>query len=260
MILDDIVKAVNIRIEKDKELIPFPKMKEMAERLNKHTGFPFEKALHSKDISFICEIKKASPSKGIIDKEFPYLAIAKEYEHALASCISVLTETEYFQGSDQYLTEIRKEVSLPLLRKDFIVDAYQIYQSKVIGADCILLICSLLDENSLKEYLELCDKLGLSTLVEAHDEMEIIQAVKCKARMIGVNNRNLKTFEVDINNSVRLRKLVPPNTLFIAESGITSSQDIEVLRNANVNGVLIGEILMRAKDKAEILRNLRGFK
>ncbi|MDF2803299.1 MAG: trpC [Anaerocolumna sp.] len=259
MILDNIVNSVKLRIEKDKEFIPLSKMKIMAESLSKDTGFPFENALKSKDISFICEVKKASPSKGIIDDDFPYLTIAKEYEDAMASCISVLTEPEYFKGSDRYLTEIRQVVSLPLLRKDFIIEPYQIYQSKVIGADCVLLICSLLENKKLEEYLELCNELGLSALVEAHDEEEVKRAVACKSRIIGVNNRDLKTFQVDINNSVRLRKLVPQSTLFIAESGIKNSQDIDVLRSANVNGVLIGETLMRADNKVETLKQLRGI-
>lgn len=258
MILDTIMEAVLLRIEQDKERVPFDKMRDLVLELNNDTGFPFEMALKNQDISFICEVKKASPSKGIIDEEFPYTTIAKEYEAAGASCISVLTEPAFFKGCDSYLTEIRQVVSLPLIRKDFIVDPYQIYQSKVIGADCILLICAILDESKLKEYLELCNQLGLSVLVEAHDEEEVLKAIACNARIIGVNNRDLKTFHVDINNSVSLRKLVPLDTLFIAESGIQSALDIEVLRNANVNGVLIGETLMRAKDKALMLKELRG--
>lgn len=258
MILDTIMEAVTLRIKKDKERIPLSKMTALAESLNKDTGFPFEKALKNKNIDFICEVKKASPSKGIIDEDFPYLTIAKEYEAAGAACISVLTEPEFFKGSDSYLTEIRQVVSLPLLRKDFIVEPYQIYQSKVIGADCILLICSLLEENKLARYLELCNELGLSALVEAHNEEEVRKAIACKARIIGVNNRDLKTFQVDLNNSLRLRRLVPENTLFIAESGIKSAEDIEVLRKAKIDGVLIGETFMRAKDKGQMLKELRG--
>lgn len=259
MILNSIVEAVKLRILKDMEKIPLLEMKSMAENLNKDTEFPFEKAIKKKDMSFICEIKKASPSKGVIAEAFPYLTIAKEYEDALASCISVLTEPDFFLGSDQYLTQIRQEVSLPLLRKDFIIEPYQIYQSKVIGADCILLICSLLDDKSLIKFMELSEELGLSVLVEAHDEEEVCRAVNCKARMIGVNNRDLKTFQVDINNSIKLRKLVPDNILFIAESGITSAQDIDMLRSANVNGVLIGETLMKTKDKRAMIRELRNL-
>ncbi len=258
MILDTIMEAVTLRIKTDKEKLPLSKMTALAESLNKDTGFPFEKALKNKNIDFICEVKKASPSKGIIDEEFPYLTIAKEYEAAGAACISVLTEPEFFKGSDTYLTEIRQVVSLPLLRKDFIVEPYQIYQSKVIGADCILLICSLLEENKLTRYLELCNELGLSALVEAHNEEEVRKAVACKARIIGVNNRDLKTFQVDLNNSIRLRRLVPEDTLFIAESGIKSAEDIEVLRKAKIDGVLIGETFMRAKDKGQMLKELRG--
>ncbi len=259
MILDSIVEAVKLRIEKDMEKISLLEMKSMAENLNHETGFPFELALGKEDIGFICEIKKASPSKGIIAEVFPYLTIAKEYEKAFASCISVLTEPDFFLGSDQYLTQIRQEVSLPLLRKDFIIDPYQIYQSKVMGADCILLICALLDDVTLTKFLELSEHLGLSALVEAHDEEEVNKAVKCKAKIIGVNNRNLKTFQVNINNSIRLRKLVPDHILFVAESGITSAQDIDDLRRAKVNGVLIGETLMKTKDKEAMIRELRGI-
>lgn len=260
MILDTIMGAVALRIEKDKKKVPLSKMAAMAERLKKDTGFPFEKALKPQNnIHFICEVKKASPSKGIIDKDFPYLTIAKEYENAGAACISVLTEPEFFKGNDSYLTEIRQKVTTPLLRKDFITEPYQIYQSKVIGADCILLICSLLEEKELKKHLELCDALGLSALVETHNEEEVKKAVDCKARIIGVNNRDLKTFQVDIHNSIRLRKLVPENILFIAESGIQNAHDIKELKNANVNGVLIGETLMRVKDKYKMLMDLKGL-
>lgn len=259
MILETIINAVKVRVEKDKEAIPYSAMKSMAENLSSTTkDFPFEKAFCTNNMHFICEIKKASPSKGVIDEVFPYLKIAKEYEDASATCISVLTEPDFFKGSEIYLTEIKRAVSIPLIRKDFIIDPYQIYQSKVIGADCILLICSILDDNELTQYLHLCDDLGLSVLVEAHDEKEVHRAVNCRARMIGVNNRDLRTFQVDINNSIRLRKLVPENIIFIAESGISTNQDIKALKEANVNGVLVGETLMRAKNKSKMLEELRG--
>lgn len=258
MILDKIAAAAKVRIEQDKNNITFDTMKHLAQAINQNTGFPFEKAITEKGIHFICEVKKASPSKGIIAEDFPYTEIARDYEEAGASCISVLTEPDFFKGSDVYLTEIRQLVSIPVLRKDFILDPYQIYQAKVIGADCILLIASLLPEDTIREYIKLCDSLGLSALVEAHDEREIVSAVLAGARMIGVNNRNLKTFEVDISNSERLRKLVPEHILFVAESGIKSCSDIEQLRNAKVNAVLIGETLMKSPDKKKMLQELRG--
>lgn len=222
-------------------------------------AFAFEKALRGPDIGFICECKKASPSKGLIAPDFPYLEIAGAYEEAGAACISVLTEPKWFLGSNAYLREIAAQVGIPCIRKDFTVDEYMIWEAKTLGADAVLLICSLLSKQQLREYREICDELGLSALVEAHDEEEITAAVEAGARIIGVNNRNLKDFRVDVHNSERLRRLVPPQILFVAESGIKSAQDIEVLRRANVNGVLIGETLMRAPDKRAMLDQLRGI-
>ncbi len=221
-------------------------------------AFPFERALKGNDIAFICEVKKASPSKGIIDEAFPYLEIAREYEKAGASAISVLTEPDWFLGSDKYLKEIRKEVKIPILRKDFTVDPYQIYEAKLIGADAVLLICALLDEARLKEYITIAHGLGLSALVEAHTEIEVQMALAAEARVIGVNNRNLKTFEVDINTSVKLRDLVPRHIPFVSESGISTAEDVARLRDNKVNGVLIGESFMRSKNKKERLAELRG--
>ena len=258
MILDKIAAATRARIAEDMIKIPLEAMIEMAEQRNKDTGFPFEAALKKGDIHFICEVKKASPSKGVIAESFPYVEIAREYEKAGASCVSVLTEPAFFLGSDSYLTEIKDTIHLPVLRKDFILEPYQIYQAKAIGADCILLICSLLEEETIQDYIRLCDSLGLSALVEAHDEEEVAAAVRAGARLLGVNNRNLKTFEVDIRNSERLRRLVPEDILFVAESGIQSPEDINTLRKAKVNAVLIGETLMRSKDKKKMLEELRG--
>ena len=259
MILDDIAAATRKRIAQEKSLLSYDVIKMKAESMENKTGFPFEEALKIGDIHFICEVKKASPSKGVIAEDFPYLQIAMEYEKAGASCISVLTEPDFFKGSNSYLTEIKEKVTIPVLRKDFTIDPYQIYQAKVLGADCILLICTLLDKETIKQYIEICDQLGLSALVEVHDEEELKDAISAGARMIGVNNRNLKTFEVDIRNSERLRRLVPEHILFIAESGIKTSSDIDVLRQAKVNGVLIGETLMRSEDKEKMLKNLRGI-
>lgn len=257
MILDKLAASTRLRVEEDKKKISPDKMKEQALAMPKG-AFAFENRLKKPGIHFICEVKKASPSKGVIAEEFPYLQIAKEYEAAGGDCISVLTEPEYFLGKDEYLAEIKQEVTIPVLRKDFTVDEYQIYQAKTLQADCILLICSLLSEEEIRKYIGICDELGLSALVETHDEEEIQMAVRAGARMLGVNNRNLKTFEVDIHNSERLRALVPSDILFVAESGIKTRSDIEVLERANVNGVLIGETLMRSPDKKAELDKLRG--
>lgn len=258
MILNKLAASARRRVVRKKVRIPPDVMKKAARELNNDTGFPFEKALQTPDINFICEIKKASPSRGVIAPDFPYLHIAREYEQAGAAAISVLTEPEYFQGWDEYLTEIRKAVSLPLLRKDFTVDIYQIYEAKTIGAAAVLLICALLDTPTIREYIAVCNELGLSALVETHDEWEVESALAAGARIIGVNNRNLKDFTIDFNNSLKLRKLVPADILFVAESGIRTAADIEVLRQGKVNGVLIGEALMRSPDKPQMLAELRG--
>ncbi|MDE7266817.1 MAG: indole-3-glycerol phosphate synthase TrpC [Lachnospiraceae bacterium] len=261
MILDDLAKATRERVEKKKKEVPFDAVKEKALQLAKSEGafaFPFEKAIQKEGMSFICEVKKASPSKGIIAEDFPYLDIARDYENAGADCISVLTETDYFKGDDRFLREINDAVSIPTIRKDFIIDPYMIYEAKCLGASCVLLIAALLDTDTIREYKAVCDELGLSALVEAHDEKELESAVKAGARMIGVNNRDLKTFTVDINNSIRLRNLVPRELLFVAESGIQTAEDIEALRQAGVDGVLIGETLMRSSDKKAMLDELKG--
>lgn len=260
-ILDILADTARERVKKDKESVSFEEMKALAKAkeciTDRTKGFPVEQALKQEGISFICEVKKASPSKGLIAEDFPYVEIAKAYEEAGADCISVLTEPSKFLGSDAYLEEIVREVKTPVLRKDFTVDAYQIYQAKVLGASMVLLICALLDEETVREYIGICDELGLSALVEVHDEEEIAMAVRAGARIIGVNNRNLKDFTVDVNNSGRLRKLVPPHVLFVAESGIKSAEDIRALKEAGVNGVLIGETLMKSSNKKAMLDELR---
>ncbi len=261
MILDDIVAKTRERVARDIEVTNLDTMIELAKKTkNKLSPFAFEKALQGKDIGFICEVKKASPSKGIIAQDFPYIQIAKDYERAGAACISVLTEPDFFCGSDEYLRNIKQVVNIPIIRKDFIIDKYQIYQAKVIGADCVLLICSILDRKTLEEYISICNALSLSALIEVHDEDEVKMALEAGARLIGVNNRNLKDFTVNINNSMSLRKLVPDDVVFIAESGIKVAKDIKELRSGNVNGVLVGETLMRADDKARQLNILRGTK
>lgn len=257
-ILEDIAAYTKIRIVQDKAITSMRAIKYQALSRNLDTGFPLEQALRKKEMSFICECKKASPSKGVIAEEFDYLTIAKEYEEAGATAISVLTEPKWFLGKNQFLQEITSEVSIPCLRKDFVVDEYMIYEAKVFGAAAVLLICAILPEKTLKKYIEICDSLGLSALVEAHDEEEIAMALRCGARIIGVNNRNLKDFSVDMENSERLRSLVPKDVLFVAESGIRTKEDVELLRKAGVNGVLIGETLMRAADKKAMIAALRG--
>ncbi len=222
-------------------------------------SFSFENALKKPELSFICECKKASPSKGLIAPDFPYLRIAKEYENAGADCISVLTEPKWFLGSSEYLREIAAEVKIPCLRKDFIVDEYMIYEAKLLGASAVLLIASILGEEQLKEYKEICDTLGLSALFEAHNESEVQTALNAGARIIGVNNRNLRDFSVDTDNSRKLRSLIPQDVLFVSESGVTSADDIRALREIGADAVLIGETLMKAPDKKQKLMELKGM-
>lgn len=258
MILEEIAARTVQRVAEEKAAVPLSEMKKRAEAMDANTGFPFRKALSGDEISFICEVKRASPSKGLIAPDFPYLDIAKDYERAGASAISCLTEPFWFKGRDEYLAEISNAVTIPVLRKDFTVDEYMIYQAKTLGASAVLLICSILSKEQLSEYLGIAHSLGLSALVEAHDEDEVRTALSVGAGIIGVNNRDLRTFTVDINNSARLRKLVPPEVLFVSESGIKTAADIEALRSNGTNAVLIGETLMRSPDKKAALDELRG--
>ncbi len=256
-ILDELADFSRIRVNNAKKLISTEEIKAKALSLPKG-NFAFEKALKKDDISFICECKKASPSKGLIAPDFPFLQIAKEYEAAGADAISVLTEPSRFLGDDKYLEEIAKTVSIPCLRKDFTVDEYQIYEAKLLGASAVLLICSILPEETVKSYIQLCDSLGMSALVEAHDENEVKSALHSGARIIGVNNRDLKNFKVDTENSRKLRAIIPSDVTFVSESGIKSAEDIELLREIKADAVLIGETLMRAEDKKQKLNELRG--
>ena len=258
MILDTIVEATKIRVAQEKQVESPETVKAAALALPSDTGFPFEAALRQQDFNFICEVKKASPSKGIIAEHFPYLDIAKEYEVAGAAAISVLTEPDFFKGDKKYLQEIASTVKIPVLRKDFIIDEYQIYQAKVWGASAILLICACLDVPTLTKFRELADSLGLSSLVEAHDEKEVQMAIDCGARIIGVNNRNLKDFTVDVQNSVRLRNLVQDDVIFVSESGLETPEDIQVLRDNNIGVALMGETFMRSPNKVEKLAYLYG--
>lgn len=257
-ILNTIAEYAKERVAKAKEKKSLEEVKNEALAMDCNTGFPFEKALAKDGISYICECKKASPSKGLIAPDFPYVEIAKEYEAAGASCISCLTEPKWFLGADAYLKEITDAVSIPVIRKDFTVDEYMIYEAKILGASAVLLICAILDTETIKKYIKICDELGLSALVEAHDDKEIASAIEAGARIIGVNNRNLKDFTVDVNNSTRYRSLIPEDILFVSESGITSNEDIKILQGNGTNAVLIGETLMRAEDKKAMLEELNG--
>ncbi|HJD22752.1 MAG TPA: indole-3-glycerol phosphate synthase TrpC [Firmicutes bacterium] len=257
-ILDRLAGYARERTEQAKLKIPLEELKRQALCLPKG-NFAFENALRSPNLSFICECKKASPSKGLIAPVFPYRQIAKEYEAAGADGISVLTEPKWFLGSDEYLKEIASTVSTPCLRKDFTVDEYMIYEAKTLGASAVLLICSILSAEQIKAYIGICDELGLSALVEAHDENEVQTALKAGARIIGVNNRNLKDFSVDTDNSRRLRERIPRDVLFVSESGVSCAGDVEKLRAIGADAVLIGEILMRAPDKKAKLDELRGL-
>ena len=258
MILDTIAAAVAKRLAEDIQQISRDEMRQMALDAPAAEGFPFEQALKQPGISPICEVKRASPSKGVIAEEFPYVDIAREYEQAGAAAISVLTERDYFQGSCRYLQEIASAVKTPLLRKDFIIDEYQVDEARRSGASAILLICALLDDEQLAKLFRRADSLGLSALVEAHDEDEVRRAVAVGARIIGVNNRNLKDFSVSLDTSCRLRPLVPKDVLFVAESGIRCRADIDRLREAGADAVLIGETLMRRADKKAALAALTG--
>ncbi|MBQ1815550.1 MAG: indole-3-glycerol phosphate synthase TrpC [Clostridia bacterium] len=256
MILDELAAYAKIRVEHDKNLLSVQDIKRQALDCPKG-DFRFEKALKNAKGAVICEVKKASPSKGIISEDFPYLEIAKEYEKIGADCISCLTEPKWFLGSDDIFKEIRQNVSVPMIRKDFTVDEYQIYQAKLMGADAVLLICAILDEGQLGSYIEICDTLGLTALVETHDKSEIDTAVKVGARVIGVNNRNLKDFSVDLENSMNLKGFIPQGTIFVAESGVASPEDGNRLLKSGADAVLIGEALMKCDDKMNFIKQLK---
>lgn len=256
-ILDKLADYARERVESAKKDISLEEIKDKAYALPKG-NFAFEKALKKDELSFICECKKASPSKGLIAADFPYLEIAKEYEKAGADCISVLTEPKWFLGNNKYLKEIAENVKIPCIRKDFTVDEYMIYEAKVLGASAVLLIVAILSDNQLKDYINICDELGLSALVEAHDEQEVKTALEAGARIIGVNNRNLKDFSVDTENSKRLRNLIPCDIIFVSESGVKTAEDVKAIREIGADAVLIGETLMKAPDKEQKLNELRG--
>lgn len=256
-ILDELAAHARERVEKNKRNISFEELRRNAERMEKG-AFRFENALKKPGVSFICECKKASPSKGVIAKHYPYLEIAKAYDEAGADAISCLTEPKWFLGSDGHLKDICANVSVPVLRKDFTVDEYMIYEAKTLGASAVLLICSILEKSQIAAYLSLCDELGLSALVETHDEKEVETALSVNARVIGVNNRNLKDFSMNFSNAENLRRLVPDDVVFVSESGVKTPGDVRRLRDIGADAVLVGETLMRADDKKKALAALRA--
>lgn len=256
-ILDTIAAHARQRVALDQEKNSLDALKELCQEGGIANGKAFYDAVEREGMSFICEVKRASPSKGLIAKDFPYVEIGRDYEQAGADCISCLTEPKWFLGSDQIFREIRQNVSIPMIRKDFVVDEYQLYQAKLMGANCVLLICAILDTETIRRYLDICNQLGLAALVETHDEGEISSAVAAGARMIGVNNRNLKDFSVDFSNAARLRDLIPAGTLYVAESGVKSPEDVAALKKTGADAVLMGEVLMRAKDKGRMLAQMR---
>lgn len=257
-ILDKIVDTVKERVDEYKRHNDFVNVRNNAEKVDVTAPYSFYNALNKAHISFICEVKKASPSKGIIAEDFDYTGIAKEYEQAGADAVSCLTEPYFFKGHDNYLKSIKEYIKIPVLRKDFIIDEYMIYQSVLLHADAVLLITGILDAEQLKDYLLITKSLNISALVEVHDEYELEKALKAGSEIIGINNRDLKTFNVDINNSIRISKLVPDDITCVAESGIKTYEDVNILKENNIDGVLIGETLMREKDKVEALKKLRG--
>ena len=258
-ILEKITERTKERIEEEKKIVPLEEVRRQAEEKGIKDQIPvFEQALRADGLSFICEAKKASPSKGLIAPDFPYIEIARDYEAGGAAAISCLTEPFWFRGSDAYLKEIVQNVSIPVLRKDFTCDEYMIYQAKSLGASAVLLICAILDDGALRAYRQLAKELGLDALVEAHDEYEVDRALNLGAEIVGVNNRDLRTFQVDMNNSIRLRKMAPDNVVFVSESGIRTPDDIKLLYENQVDAVLIGETLMRSPDKKAALESLNG--
>ena len=259
MILEEIAENTREKLKKRKSEKPPAILRREAEAMAGNTGFPFLRAMKKPGLSFICEVKKASPSKGVIAEDFPYLSIAREYEEAGADAISVLTEEDYFQGSCEYLRKISRAVGIPTLRKDFVVDDYQIFEAKVLGASAVLLISELLDKGQLREYLALCRDLGLSALTEAHTMETARKALEAGAEILGINNRDLKTFRVDTSVSVRLRRELPKDIVFVSESGIKTREDVRVLEEAGADGVLIGETFMRSPDKRKMLEHLKGI-
>lgn len=255
--LSRIVEDTRMRVAFQRTIHPFPMVREECMVRPRRTGFPFARNLGSDGMSFICEVKRASPSKGVIAEEFPYLDIARSYQDAGASAISVLTEPKHFLGSDAYLEDIANTVDVPVLKKDFIIDEYQIYTGRAAGASAVLLIAAILSDRQLAGYREIAESLGMDALVEVHDREEAERAVSSGAEIIGVNNRDLRTFRTDISNSIRLADAIPDSVIRVSESGISTREDVSRLQDAGFDAVLVGETLMRSPDRAEALRELR---
>lgn len=258
-ILDQLADYAKLRVEEAKKSVGLSAIRKLAQSTPRGS-FEFENALKKDGISFICECKKASPSKGVIAEKYDYLQIATDYEKAGGDCISVLTEPKWFLGSNEHLNDITCAVTIPCIRKDFTVDEYMIYEARLLGASAVLLICAILDDSKIKEYINICDTLGMSALVEAHDIQEVERALNCGARVVGVNNRNLKDFSVDTANSIKLRKYIPSDVLFVAESGVKTREDVIRMQDAGADALLVGETLMRAQDKIDMLDRLRGIR
>lgn len=256
-ILDQLAGHARARVASDKRRISLSELQARCRNLGPGQGDAFQTALSKPGLSFICEVKRASPSKGLIAPHFPYVDISRAYQAAGADAISCLTEPRWFLGSDHIFTEIRRAVGAPMLRKDFTVDEYQLYQARLMGANCVLLICALLDTSTLARYLNICRELGLAALVEAHDQEEIRSALTAGAEIVGVNNRNLKDFSVDFTNAARLRDHIPPEVVYVAESGVSTPVDAAALRALGADAALVGEALMRAEDKGALLAALR---
>ena len=256
-ILQTIAAHARTRVAADRAKISLEELKALCQEAGPGQGEQFVSALNRPGLSFLCEIKKASSFLGLISPDFPYLDIARAYEAAGADGVSCLTEPKWFLGSDDIFRQVRRTISLPMLRKDFTVDEYQIYQARLMGANAVLLIVSLLDGETLKGYLNLCRSLGLAALVETHDGQEVDAALNAGAEIIGVNNRNLKDFSVDFSNAARLRDRIPPGVLYVAESGLTGPEDAAALKRLGADAALVGEALMRAPDKGAMLASLR---
>lgn len=253
MILDQILLDTKKRVKKLYQRHPLESWKSKADKVPL-SNFKFHRTIENNSFSIIAEIKKASPSKGMIDKAFDYKQIAKDYKEAGVNCISVLTEPYHFSGRNEYIQTVKQISELPVLRKDFIIDEIQIYESVLLGADCILLICKALSLKQLTKFLQIAETLQLSALVEAHTLEDVTMALQANAKMIGVNNRDLQTFEVDLQTSLTLRESVPSDVMFVSESGIKTVNDIKRIKTGNINAVLIGETLMRSKDKKMLIK------
>jgi len=256
MILNKIIEEKRKELKHSKSSASLKEIRKRIGDAGNNRGF--KKSLENDSINIIAEIKKASPSKGIIREDFNPVEIAEIYQDHGAVAISVLTDKKYFQGDIEYLNQIRKNVSLPLLRKDFIIDEYQLYEAKAFGADAVLLIAAVLDKNQLTEYMELSKEIGLENLVEVHSFKDLEKAIYSEAEIIGINNRDLQTFEVSLKTTLEMAKEIPENKVIVSESGINSHDDILELQKNGVNAFLIGEALMREKDIGKKLKELIG--